>query len=286
MPDFVAALPGARRAHTADPIDFAALRGKVVAVLGMGASSFDNAAGALEAGAEVGLFCRRAEPQVVQPVPLADVRRVPAASVGPGRRVALAIHEHGAGYAGGVSAADLGPLREMAELSAGYGRGLAGRRCGTGGRDRCEHGVVCGGFPDLRDRHRHGFRARPELAPPGISRPGRTGTRRRRSGRTSGWGVFLIWRRITAWSRPGPGRPWMGDIHLFTIASTMSFGPSGSSINAMTTAVPKLVAGVTRGCSGAMSNGTGTISAPMTSCRPSWRSHPPPECNQAASLAA
>lgn len=35
-------------------------------------------------------------------------------------------------------------------------------------------------------------------------------------------------------------------IHLFAIASTMSFGPSGSSINAMTTAVPKLVHGLTR----------------------------------------
>jgi hypothetical protein len=40
---------------------------------------------------------------------------------------------------------------------------------------------------------------------------------------------------------------WMTDIHMFNIASTMSFGPSGASINAMTTAVPKLVAGVTRG---------------------------------------
>jgi hypothetical protein len=36
-------------------------------------------------------------------------------------------------------------------------------------------------------------------------------------------------------------------VHLFGIASTMSFGPSGSSINAMTTAVPKLAAGITRG---------------------------------------
>jgi hypothetical protein len=45
-----------------------------------------------------------------------------------------------------------------------------------------------------------------------------------------------------------PGEtPWIADIHLFAIASTMSFGPSGSSINAMTTAVPKLVHGVTRG---------------------------------------
>jgi hypothetical protein len=41
--------------------------------------------------------------------------------------------------------------------------------------------------------------------------------------------------------------PWISDIHLFAIASTMSFGPSGSSINAMTTAVPKLVHGLTRG---------------------------------------
>jgi hypothetical protein len=41
--------------------------------------------------------------------------------------------------------------------------------------------------------------------------------------------------------------PWIADIHVFAIASTMSFGPSGSSINAMTTAVPKLVYGLTRG---------------------------------------
>jgi hypothetical protein len=41
--------------------------------------------------------------------------------------------------------------------------------------------------------------------------------------------------------------PWIGNIHLFAFASTMSFGPSGSSINAMTTAIPKLVHGLTRG---------------------------------------
>ena len=38
---------------------------------------------------------------------------------------------------------------------------------------------------------------------------------------------------------------WMGDVHMFNIAATMSMGPSGSSINAMTTAVPKLVQGLT-----------------------------------------
>jgi hypothetical protein len=40
--------------------------------------------------------------------------------------------------------------------------------------------------------------------------------------------------------------PWISDVHLFAFASTMSFGPSGSSINAMTTAIPKLVRGLTR----------------------------------------
>jgi cation diffusion facilitator CzcD-associated flavoprotein CzcO len=40
-----------RAAHTAEPIDFAALRGRRVAVIGGGASAWDNAATALEAGA-------------------------------------------------------------------------------------------------------------------------------------------------------------------------------------------------------------------------------------------
>jgi cation diffusion facilitator CzcD-associated flavoprotein CzcO len=45
--------------HSADAIDFEALRGRHVGVLGAGASAFDNAACALEAGARVTLFARR-----------------------------------------------------------------------------------------------------------------------------------------------------------------------------------------------------------------------------------
>jgi hypothetical protein len=41
--------------------------------------------------------------------------------------------------------------------------------------------------------------------------------------------------------------PWIRDIHLFGIGTTMSFGPAGSSINAMSIAAPRLAAGVTRG---------------------------------------
>jgi hypothetical protein len=41
--------------------------------------------------------------------------------------------------------------------------------------------------------------------------------------------------------------PFLADIHLFGIGATLSAGVSASSINAMTSAVPKLVAGLTRG---------------------------------------
>jgi cation diffusion facilitator CzcD-associated flavoprotein CzcO len=51
-------VPGAF--HSADDIDFRTLRGKRIGILGAGASAFDNAAEALEAGAaEVVLFARR-----------------------------------------------------------------------------------------------------------------------------------------------------------------------------------------------------------------------------------
>ncbi|MCB9632580.1 MAG: NAD(P)/FAD-dependent oxidoreductase [Sandaracinus sp.] len=54
------ALPKSRWAHTCERIDFDALKGKRVAVLGAGASAFDNAAVALEHGAaRVDLFFRR-----------------------------------------------------------------------------------------------------------------------------------------------------------------------------------------------------------------------------------
>jgi cation diffusion facilitator CzcD-associated flavoprotein CzcO len=55
------ALPPERYAHTADPIDYAALAGRRVAILGGGASAFDNAHAALDAGvAAAHVFVRRA----------------------------------------------------------------------------------------------------------------------------------------------------------------------------------------------------------------------------------
>ena len=61
IPDVLTAqLPPTRYAHTEDVIDFAALRGKAVGVIGAAASAFDAAGVALEHGAtEVHLFARR-----------------------------------------------------------------------------------------------------------------------------------------------------------------------------------------------------------------------------------
>jgi FAD-dependent urate hydroxylase len=65
----VANLPAERYARTADDIDFRRLAGKRVGVLGAGASAFDNAAVALEAGAaRVDLCFRRAEMPRVNPL--------------------------------------------------------------------------------------------------------------------------------------------------------------------------------------------------------------------------
>ncbi|MGV0868921.1 NAD(P)-binding domain-containing protein [Corynebacterium kalidii] len=62
LPPLVEALPPQVRAHTQDPVDVAALRGRRVIVLGGGASGFDNASVALEAGAaSVEMHVRRAD---------------------------------------------------------------------------------------------------------------------------------------------------------------------------------------------------------------------------------
>jgi FAD-dependent urate hydroxylase len=62
------ALPRERYAHTSETIDFAALAGRRIGIVGAGASAFDNAAMALEHGAAaVNLYCRRAKLPVINP---------------------------------------------------------------------------------------------------------------------------------------------------------------------------------------------------------------------------
>jgi cation diffusion facilitator CzcD-associated flavoprotein CzcO len=252
MPDFVAALPRHLRAKTPDAIDFAALRGRRVAVLGAGASAFDNAATALEAGAaSVDLYCRRPEPQTIQPYrwltfagflrhlsDLDDEWRWRFMST-------IASLREGFPQATYDRCARHANFRLLAGRTWTDARALAdggvevGTNCGAFRADF----LICATGIDMD------FAARPELArcagniatwadryaPPPEERNDRLGR-------------FPYLADDFAFTERAPGRtPWIADLHLFSIASTMSFGPSGSSINAMTTAVPKLVNGITRG---------------------------------------
>jgi cation diffusion facilitator CzcD-associated flavoprotein CzcO len=67
--ELAADLPDERYAHSTDDTDFRRLKGKRIGVLGVGASAFDNAAAALEAGAaSVDLCFRRAEMPRINPL--------------------------------------------------------------------------------------------------------------------------------------------------------------------------------------------------------------------------
>ncbi|WP_292794532.1 FAD-dependent oxidoreductase [Nostoc sp. NMS7] len=77
VPSVLADLPRTLYAHTADAIDFEALRGKTVAVLGAAASAFDAAGVALESGAKaVHLFSRRS---AIASLPVIRIREYPGA---------------------------------------------------------------------------------------------------------------------------------------------------------------------------------------------------------------
>jgi FAD-dependent urate hydroxylase len=251
MPDFIAALPERFRAHAADPIDFDTLRGRRVAVLGAGASAFDNAAMAVEAGAsEVVLFCRRAEPQVVQPYrwltfagflrhlsDLDDAWRWRFMSHILGLREGFpqetydrcAVHKafHLRSSAPWTAARQDG---DAVIVETPRGSHIADFLiCGTGVEmdfaQRPELSRVAGNIARWSDRY----------DPPPEERDDRLARFPYLAA------DFSLLPRVPGLS------DWMSGIHMFNIASTMSFGPSGASINAMTTAVPKLVAGLTRG---------------------------------------
>lgn len=252
MPDFVAALPATHRAHAADPIDFAALRGKVVAVLGAGASAFDNAAMALEHGAaEVHLFCRRAEPQLVQPYRwltfsgfLRHLHEMPDEW-----RWRFMAHVLGLREAFPQDTWDR--VARFANFRMHVGRPWTDARMTADGRvaiatpkgDFAADFLICGTgirmdfdfVPTLAGFAQNIARWQDRYAPPAAEADERLGE-------------FPYLGPDYAFLERRPGEtPWIRDIHLFGIATTMSFGPAGASINAMIYAVPRLAAGITRG---------------------------------------
>lgn len=251
MPDFVRSLPADRHAHTCEiDIDFARLKGKVVAVLGAGASAMDNAAVALEHGAEVHLFTRR-RPTGIQPF----------------RWLTFAGFMRHLG-----DMPDLWRWRFMANIlnaregfpADTYARVMAFPDTFTMHAERP--------WTDARmedGRIRIETTRGPFLADYAICGTGTRQDVHLRLELASFADKIALWNdRFTppageedpllanypylgpdyALLEKTPGEaPWLADIHVFGIGSTLSFGPSGSSINAMNIAIPRLVAGLTHG---------------------------------------
>ncbi len=250
MPDFVRTLPADRRAHTCEEIDFTRLKGKTVAVLGAGASAMDNAAVALEHGADVRLFCRRAEPTLVQRyrwITVAGFMRhlgdMPDEWRWRFMRVILTARE-------GFPADTYKRVTAFPNFMMEVGRPWTGAAM-EGGRIRLDtpRGPFRADFAICGTGVRQDLSKRPELA----SFADKVALWRDRftpaaddQDELLGAYAYLAPDYSLVEKVPGSA-PWLADIHVFGIGATMSFGPSGSSINAMTIAVPKLVAGITRG---------------------------------------
>jgi FAD-dependent urate hydroxylase len=251
IPEPLRDLPATRVVNASEPVDFGALRGLKVAVIGAGATAFDNAATALEAGAaEVHLLCRRAKIQLVQPYIWLTFRgflrhlgdlddawrwRFMRAILEMREGFPQATYDRCARFANfhlheGAPVEAAQEVGNKAELNTPRGTISADFIiCGTGTdvdfSERRELKNCVGNIASWADRYQ----------PPEAERSARLGR-------------FPYLADDYAFTERTPGQTsWISNIHLFAFGSTMSFGPSGSSINAMTTAIPKLVYGLTRG---------------------------------------
>ena len=250
MPEEIAALPGTLRARAADPIDFAALAGRRVAVLGVGATAGDSALCAAQAGADVHMFCRRdthRRQQVYRWCITAGFLRhfkdlddswrwrfmhyilnirmgMPPETW---NRLAASPRFTLHTSAGWKSVA---PEGSGVRIETGSGPFLADFIISCTGHDqdlgqRPELATIAGDIALWSDR----YTPPDELADERLARYPYLGPHFE----------FLE-------KRPGTAR-WLARIHDFTFGPTMSFGPSGCSISTLRLTVPMLVAGVTRG---------------------------------------
>jgi FAD-dependent urate hydroxylase len=251
IPEPLRHLPSRLVARASDPIDFEALAGRTVAVIGAGATAFDNAAAALEAGAaEVHLLCRRAKIQVIQPYrwltfrgflrhfcDLDDVWRWRF------MRAILELRE-------GFPQATYDRCARFSNFHLHEGSAVeTAQQVGDGIQLQTPRGALRADFVISGAGTEIDFAERREL--------------KKFAGNIATWsdryqppndeqsprlGLYPYLADDYAFTeRVAGATPWIANIHLFAFASTMSFGPSGSSINAMTTAIPKLVHGLTRG---------------------------------------
>lgn len=249
VPDALTALPRSLWAHTADAIDFAALRGRSVAVLGAAASAFDAAATALEAGAaEVHVFTRR--PAVVvanlnkRPNPLVqDVfhllpdeqrwqQRLDAANAGAN------VPEDSVTRAAAFSNYHLHVSAPWVSAEAADGR----VRVGAGDGEHSFDFVIAGtGYQqdpntraELATIAPYIARWKDRFTPPAGS-----------ENELLSVAPYLGAGYEFTEKQPGTA-PWLADIHVFSIGANVSFGRPVGDIPSLRIGVPRLVEAITR----------------------------------------
>ena len=251
-PEIRAALPASLYAHSADMIDFDRLRGRTVAVLGAGASAFDNAATAAERGAAlVHHLVRRPElprvnlvrwmdftsfirnfPDLPDRLRVAYVRRFLGTPMPPPPETVLRV--------GRLANHRLHLAAPLLSVREAGGQVVLTTPQG----DLSADFLICGTGFDIN------LSLRKELA--GL------------------WPDVLLWRdcyqpegardwlhdAIDPYPYLGdafqlrerePGQaPWMRDIHIFSSAAVASYGPLGAGINGLKFNISRLVAGLAR----------------------------------------
>jgi cation diffusion facilitator CzcD-associated flavoprotein CzcO len=249
-PPEVAALDRKYWAHASEEIDFGRLKGRRVAVLGAGASAFDNAATALEAGAaSVTVCCRREELQRVQPfkwlsfpgflghfAELDDSWRwrfmnhlLTLREAFPKETWERTARHEGFELLTGapwlscdVRGGQVEIVTPKRKLEADF------LIVGTG------FDIDLGAVPELADIAAKAALWRDRFQPPAEEENPRLGRY-----------PYLDPTYTFQERKPGTAA-WLRHVRLFTFGATLSFGPSGSSINAMKFAVPRLVSGIVR----------------------------------------
>jgi cation diffusion facilitator CzcD-associated flavoprotein CzcO len=246
LPPYFLNLPAHLAAHTGDRIDLAALEGRIVAVLGAGASALDIAGGALEAGArEVHLFTRRPELIIQGPsghpgqslaarenfhrrsdadrwrakAVLAKSGRsctlesVERATAFPGFRVHLAAPWHDA------RVENDGVRVDAADGSHRFDFVIAGTGYQYDPQTRPELREIAGWAALWADR----YQPPPDLADESLGRFPYLGP-----------GYELVERQ------PGAA-PWVGRIHVFSAAAGLSFGIPVGDVQSLATGIPRLI---------------------------------------------
>lgn len=243
-------VPVTHYTQVADPVDFAALRGKRVGVLGGGASAYDNAATALEYGAaRVDLFFRRPDLHRINPHKWTEfsgflnhfrdlpdhwrwrfMRHVlPLNEPPPPDTFQRATRHPNFTLRLGSSWDDIHFHDDQIDVTS------------NGRHSYFDHLLIAVGLtqdlrlrPELADIEPHIARWADMYAPP-------DGEEHDGLAKFPYLGPYLEYTERT----PGTA-PYLADIYNFTAAATVSHGPSGASINGMKQAANRLVDGISK----------------------------------------